>query len=275
MKAHGECEPRFPQKPQFGTAASLLNSVQCPSIGCSTYTCTCLEGREREREREREPGNQPNQWGDPKIREFSRSLFPSRGSCYCHPGCTQCAQCPSPSDAAAPHRALGAMPLRPVLLLLLAQLCGSTASVLPAPNTTYDVVVIGAGYAGLTCARRLAQAGASVRVLEALDRAGGRAYDYTFPPSGPHAGHVLEQGVAFIGDEKEMPHANRLIVDELRFRTYSFPVWGPGNCTGSGLLHKTCRWPLRVSGGEAGGIRPRLPFVALRPLSVRSTGHIA
>ena len=39
-----------------------------------------------------------------------------------------------------------------------------------------DVCVIGAGFAGLTAALRLKQAGRSVAVLEARDRVGGRTF---------------------------------------------------------------------------------------------------
>ncbi|MBJ7399168.1 NAD(P)/FAD-dependent oxidoreductase [Mycolicibacterium sp.] len=45
----------------------------------------------------------------------------------------------------------------------------------------YDTVVIGAGFAGLVAARDLIEAGRTVVVLEARDRAGGRTYSTTFP----------------------------------------------------------------------------------------------
>ena len=44
----------------------------------------------------------------------------------------------------------------------------------PAGTMTYDVLVIGAGAAGLAAARRLVDAGWSVLVIEGRDRIGGR-----------------------------------------------------------------------------------------------------
>src|SRR5712671_4415731 len=43
-------------------------------------------------------------------------------------------------------------------------------------DNTYDVVVVGAGMAGLTAARSLAEAGLKVLVAEAQDRIGGRIW---------------------------------------------------------------------------------------------------
>ena len=47
------------------------------------------------------------------------------------------------------------------------------------PESAHDVVVVGAGVAGLSCARELARLGLDVVLLEAAERVGGRAVCYT------------------------------------------------------------------------------------------------
>ena len=58
----------------------------------------------------------------------------------------------------------------------------------------YDVIVIGAGLAGLTVATKTKESGASLIVLEARDRVGGRNFDLTIAP-----GTVLEMGGEWTG----------------------------------------------------------------------------
>jgi monoamine oxidase len=50
---------------------------------------------------------------------------------------------------------------------------------LPSPTTTFDVIIVGAGCAGIAAARAALSYGANVLVLEAQNRIGGRAYTDT------------------------------------------------------------------------------------------------
>lgn len=76
-----------------------------------------------------------------------------------------------------------------------------------------DVVVVGGGLSGLVAARRVANAGRSVLVLEARDRVGGRILNHTLRSKGA----VIESGGAFVGPTQD--HILRLAKD-LGVRTF-------------------------------------------------------
>jgi monoamine oxidase len=82
-----------------------------------------------------------------------------------------------------------------------------------------DVIVVGAGFAGLTAALRLVDAGHSVIVLEARDRVGGRALN---KPIG--GGEVSERGATFVG-----PTQNHILALAKRFRVDKFPTFNDGD----------------------------------------------
>lgn len=87
------------------------------------------------------------------------------------------------------------------------------------PPTQVDVAVIGAGAAGVAAARRLRQAGASVVMIEARIRVGGRAHTI------PAAGDVIDLGCEWLHSADRnclVPLARELglVVDEGR------PDWG-------------------------------------------------
>jgi monoamine oxidase len=84
---------------------------------------------------------------------------------------------------------------------------------------TVDVVVVGAGFAGLTAARRLQQEGRSVLVLEARDRVGGRILNHTFAD-----GTIVELGGQWVGPTQDRVLA---LAEELGVET--FPSYEEGD----------------------------------------------
>ncbi|HEY9265697.1 MAG TPA: FAD-dependent oxidoreductase, partial [Mycobacterium sp.] len=60
-----------------------------------------------------------------------------------------------------------------------------------------DVVVVGAGFAGLAAARELVRLGHDVVVVEGRDRVGGRSY------TGELAGTPVDLGATFVGPTQD------------------------------------------------------------------------
>jgi monoamine oxidase len=81
-----------------------------------------------------------------------------------------------------------------------------------------DLVVVGAGLAGLSAATEAVAAGSEVLVLEARDRVGGRVLNEEIG-----GGHVVEVGGEWIG-----PTQDRLAARANELGVGTFPTWGEG-----------------------------------------------
>jgi len=90
-----------------------------------------------------------------------------------------------------------------------------------AARPTHSCVIVGAGFAGLTAAYRLTAAGWKVNVLEARNRAGGRAWSYRFAQA-PEL--VCEMGGEWIG--KDHPRIIALAKElNVGLEPHAFRVW--------------------------------------------------
>ena len=97
--------------------------------------------------------------------------------------------------------------------------CDRTQTAVSARRSAdYDVVIIGAGLAGLTAATAISREAHSVLVVEARDRVGGRTYDVT-------AGHgvTLEMGGEWTG-----PGQTEVQALASQLGVHTFPTYGNG-----------------------------------------------
>jgi monoamine oxidase len=84
-------------------------------------------------------------------------------------------------------------------------------------QSEYDVIIVGAGAAGLAAGARLAQAGRRVALLEARDRIGGRIFTRHLPAEEGHVPMHIELGAEFIHG---LPPATWSVVGEAKLSAY-------------------------------------------------------
>jgi monoamine oxidase len=95
------------------------------------------------------------------------------------------------------------------------------------PETNHDVIVLGAGIAGLTAARRLAVSGLRVRVVEARNRVGGRIF------SRNTGEEIVELGAEFVHGK---PPVLWELIEEAGLETYELD--GKHFCWEQKALHE-------------------------------------
>ncbi len=99
---------------------------------------------------------------------------------------------------------------------------GATAPAQAAPaqrgRVSADVCIVGAGFAGLSAAHRLKQAGASVIVLEARGRVGGRSWTVK-----NKNGVFIDYGGQWVGPSQDAFYA---LIKEMGCETYPSPDIG-------------------------------------------------
>jgi monoamine oxidase len=94
------------------------------------------------------------------------------------------------------------------------------ATAKPQPTRRYDVIVVGAGLAGLTAARRIKAAGRDVVVLEVRDRVGGRTFDYSLPGG---------QGVVELGGQWAGPGQDKVLALAAELGVSTFETFSDGD----------------------------------------------
>jgi monoamine oxidase len=94
-------------------------------------------------------------------------------------------------------------------------------------ETNHDVIVLGAGIAGLTAARRLAASGLRVHVVEARDRVGGRIFSRNIGEE------IVELGAEFVHGR---PPALWELIEEAGLETYE--LHGERICWEQNVLRK-------------------------------------
>ena len=149
-------------------------------------------------------------------------------------------------------------------------------------TTQYDVLIIGAGAAGLNAGRLLAEAGRRVAILEARNRIGGRIWTQPVslgdsPPLLP-----IELGAEFVHG---LPPATWSLIREAGLSTFEMdgsPFWFDGSRltatneqrgTAEGVIEEMTQWAQKQPRGSDISFAEYLKGQALDALTARAAGN--
>ena len=146
-------------------------------------------------------------------------------------------------------------------------------------STQFDVLIIGAGAAGLNAGRLLAEAGRRVAILEARNRIGGRIWTQSISlDDSPLPIHV-ELGAEFVHG---LPPETWSLIKQADLRTFErdgSPLWFDGSRltaaigqpgAAEGVLEEMTRWVQRQPRGNDMSFADYLKGQALDPLTARA-----
>jgi len=126
----------------------------------------------------------------------------------------------------------------------------------------YDILILGAGVAGLTAGRLLAESGRQVAIVEARDRIGGRIATLHVSIPGASNSVPIELGAEFVHG---LPQASWKLIDEAQLATYE--LGGGHLCYERGWL-QVCP---ESDGGPTGVLEDMMGWLAAQPPGTDAT----
>jgi monoamine oxidase len=128
------------------------------------------------------------------------------------------------------------------------------------PMGGYDILVLGAGIAGLAAARALAEAGQRVAVIEARERIGGRIFTHHVLTRNPGEPVSIELGAEFIHG---LPPVTWDLIKEANLDTYELD--------GAYVVRRDFQSPCELQGDAAGVIGEMMTWLAKQPRGTDAT----
>jgi len=149
-------------------------------------------------------------------------------------------------------------------------------------SAQYEVLVIGAGVAGLNAGLLLAEAGRRVAILEARNRVGGRIWSQSISPQNSPQPIRVELGAEFVHG---LPPETWSLIGQAGLRTYEIDgssFWFDGSRlmaadqqqgAAQGVLHEMAQWLKQQPRGSDMSFAEYVTGHAVAPLAARAAGN--